>query len=103
VGPRDAGAIALLADDPADSKIAIDMLRDAIERYPNYGPAQSMLAFALLVSSHVGWIPEGHYYAYAAGLAQRAAELDDEDPWAHLALGYLAFAARRTEAAVREY
>jgi TolB-like protein/Flp pilus assembly protein TadD len=87
----------------ADSKIAIDMLRDAVERYPNYGPAQSMLAFALLVSSHVGWIPEGHHYAYAAGLAQRAAELDDEDPWAHLALGYLAFAARRTEAAVREY
>ena len=80
------------------------MLRDAIERYPDYGPAQSMLAFALLVSKFtVGWIPEGHHYAYAAGLAQRAAELDDEDPWAHLALGYLAFAARRTEAAVREY
>jgi TolB-like protein len=87
----------------ADSETAIDMLREAVERYPDYGPAHSMLAFALLVSSHVGWIPEGHHYAYAAGLAQRAAELDDEDPWAHLALGYLAFTARRTDGAVREY
>ena len=51
-----------------------------MERYPDYGPAHSMLAFALLVSSQVGWVPEGHHYAYAAGLAQRAAELDDEDP-----------------------
>jgi TolB-like protein/Flp pilus assembly protein TadD len=87
----------------AETTTAIDMLREAVERYPDYGPAHSMLAFALLVSSHVGWIPEGHHYAYAAGLAQRAAELDDEDPWAHLALGYLAFTARRTEGAVREY
>ena len=85
----------------AGSQTAIDMLHEAVERYPGYGPAHSMLAFALLVSSHVGWIPEGHHYAYAAGLAQRAAELDDEDPWAHLALGYLAFTARRTEGAAR--
>jgi TolB-like protein/Flp pilus assembly protein TadD len=87
----------------ADSKTAIDMLRQAVQRYPNYGPAHSMLAFALLVSSHVGWMPEGHDYSNAAGLAYRAAALDDEDPWAHFALGYLAFTARQTDSAVREY
>ena len=39
----------------------------------------------------------------AAALAMRAAELDDSDPWAHLALGYLAHTTRRTEDAQREY
>ena len=88
----------------ADSRIAIELLRQAVERYPNYGPAHSMLAFALLVSNHLGFIPEkGHDLAYAAGLARRAAQLDDDDPWSHVALGYLAFTARQTDDAVREY
>jgi len=87
----------------AESEAAIDMLRLAVERYPNYAPAQSMLAFALLVSDHVGWAPAGKPYRLAAELAHRAAELDDNDPWAHLALGYLAFTARHTDDAVREF
>ena len=39
----------------------------------------------------------------AATLAARAAELDDSDPWAHLALGYVAHMMRRTDDAKREY
>jgi tetratricopeptide (TPR) repeat protein len=85
----------------AESKLAIEMLREAVQRYPNYGPAHSTLAFALLVSGHVGWILESQDEAYAAELAHRAAEIDDEDPWAHLALGYVAFTARQTDEAVR--
>jgi len=57
----------------------------------------------LLVSGHVGWTPESSDYEYAGALARRAAELDDDDPWAHLALGYLAFTKRHTDDAVREY
>jgi len=87
----------------AESEQAIDILRLAVQRYPNYAPAQSMLAFALLVSDHVGWAPAGKSYRLAADLAHRAAELDDSDPWAHLALGYLAFTARQTEDAVRGF
>jgi len=87
----------------AESEAAIDMLRLAVQRYPNYAPAQSMLSFALLVSDHVGWAPAGKPYRLAADLAHRAAELDDNDPWAHLALGYLAFTARKTDDAVREF
>ena len=36
-------------------------------------------------------------------LAARAAELDDSDPWAHLALGYVALSKRRTDEAVEEF
>ena len=86
-----------------ESETAIEMLRQAVQQYPDYGPAHSLLAFALLVSGHVGWIPESDDFHYAAQLAHRAAELDDEDPWAHLALGYVAFTRRQTDEAVREY
>lgn len=86
-----------------ESETAIETLREAVRRYPDYGPAHSLLAFALLVSSHVGWGPESDIFNDAAELAHRAAELDDEDPWAHLALGYLAFARRQTGETVRQY
>jgi TolB-like protein/Tfp pilus assembly protein PilF len=93
-----------------ESEVAIEMLRQAVRQYPDYGPAHSLLAFALLVSGHVGWIPESADDLYgtklahrAAELAHRAAELDDEDPWAHLALGYLAFTERQTDETVREF
>jgi TolB-like protein/Tfp pilus assembly protein PilF len=87
----------------AESEAAIGILKRAVERFPDYAPAQSMLAFALLVSDMVGWAPAGKPYRIAADLAHRAAELDDNDPWAHLALGYLAFVARKTDDAVREF
>lgn len=37
-----------------DSVTAITLLRHAVAIYPDYGPAHSLLAFALMVSSHVG-------------------------------------------------
>jgi adenylate cyclase len=87
----------------SESEIAIKMLRSAVQRHPSYGPAHSLLAFALLVSDHVGWAPESDEYGYAAELAQRAAQLDNEDPWAHLALGYVGFTRRQTDEAIKEY
>jgi TolB-like protein/class 3 adenylate cyclase len=85
------------------SETAIKLLRSAVQSYPDYGPAHSLLAFTLLMSGHMGWIPDGDDYNEAAELARRAAELDNEDPWAHVALGYLAFTNRRTDEAVRAY
>lgn len=86
-----------------ESDKTIRLLRKAVQDYPDYGPIHSLLAFALLVSGHVGWIPESEDYQYAAELAERALELDGDDPWAHLALGYLAFVKRQTGESVREY
>jgi TolB-like protein/DNA-binding winged helix-turn-helix (wHTH) protein/cytochrome c-type biogenesis protein CcmH/NrfG len=87
----------------SESEIAITILRQAVERHPNYAPAHSLLAFALLVSAHMGWIPAGGDKDAAERLAQHAVELDEGDPWAHMALGYLAFASRRTDQAVRRF
>jgi adenylate cyclase len=84
----------------AESATAIAMLRQAVERYPDYAPAHSILAFALVVSAHLGWTASANDRTFAAECALRAAELDDQDPWAHVALGYLAFTARRTDEAI---
>lgn len=93
-----------------ESLAAIELLRSAVRQYPDYGPAHSLLAFVLLVSGHVGWTTDGTGYQFsddlkreAATLAHRAAELDYDDPWAHLALGNYCFAERHTEEAEREY
>ena len=87
----------------ADGEAAIAILRRTIERYPDYGPAHSMLAFMLLLSQLTGWKREEALGKQAASFAERAAELDDSDPWAHLALGYVALSRRRTDEAVEEF
>ena len=76
----------------AEGEAAIAILKQAVERYPDYAPAHSMLAFMMLVSGYLGWsVGEREpQVKQAAALAARAAELDDSDPWAHLALGYVA-------------
>ena len=87
----------------ADIAEAVAILRHAIERYPHYAPAHSMLAFILAASSYIGSDPMGPQVSEAAPIAARAIELDDSDPWAHLALGYVAFTRRRTDEAVDEF
>jgi adenylate cyclase len=89
----------------AEGEAAIATLKQAVERYPNYAPAQSMLAFMMLVQGYLGWSAGERepLVKQAAALATRAAELDDSDPWAHLALGYVAYTMRRTDQAVEEF
>ena len=86
-----------------ETEAAINILRQAVERYPDYEPAHSILAFALLISGYLGWNAMGPRLQEAARLAARAAELDDSDPWAHLALGFVAFVRRRTNVAAEEF
>ena len=86
-----------------ESQAAIALLKQLIERHPLYAPARGMLAFVLLVSRQGGWHLMEPQITQAASLAARAVELDDADPWAHLALGFVAFTRRRTDEAVEEF
>jgi adenylate cyclase len=87
----------------SDSDTAIAILRKTVEHYPEYAPAHSMLAYVLLISRQVGWISMEPEVNEPAAIAAHAVELDDGDPWAHLALGYVAVTRRRTDAAVDEF
>jgi adenylate cyclase len=89
----------------AEGDAAIAILKQAVERYPDYAPARSMLAFMMLVSGYVGWAvgEREAQVKQAAALATRAAKLDDSDPWAYFALGYVAYTMRRTDEAIEEF
>lgn len=87
----------------ADVEAAIALLKDAVARHPDYGPAHSMLAFCLVLTGHFGYLPLFDVPKLAVDLARRAVELDDGDPWAYLALGYVAFVARQTDDAAAQY
>ena len=87
----------------AEIDAAISILKQAVERFPDYAPAHSMLAFLLLVSGYVGCNVMDQQVKQAAPFAARASELDNSDPWAHLTLGFLAFFRRRTDEAAEEF
>jgi TolB-like protein len=87
----------------AGNAAAIGILREAVRRHPDYAPAHSMLASALLLSSYVGWTAPGSEREFAAAGAERAVVLDEADPWAHMALGILALTGRDTDEAVRHF
>ncbi len=86
-----------------ENKVAVAMLKQAVERYPDYAPAHSLMAFALLVSRQVGWISMEPEVNEPAAIAAHAVELDDRDPWAHLALGYVALTRRQTDEAINQF
>jgi Flp pilus assembly protein TadD len=62
-----------------------------------------MLAFGLVLAGHFGWLPAFSVPALAIESARRAVELDDHDPWAYLALGYIAFVERRTDESIAQF
>src|SRR5919201_1780947 len=57
----------------ADGEGAISILRHAIQLYPDYAPARSMLAFAMLLLGYLGYIEP--QVEEATALATRAAEI----------------------------
>ena len=86
-----------------DSATAIGMLEQATEKFPEYAPARSMLAFALLFSGQMGWSSLAAIQERAASLAKDAVSIDEQDAWGHIALGYMHALNRDSAEAVREF
>jgi TolB-like protein/Flp pilus assembly protein TadD len=80
-----------------DFEAAIDGLQHAVEAYPEYAPARSLLAFTLLFAVHMGWLARAQALGPGHEHALAGTRLDDHDPWGHIALGYHALMERRTE------
>ncbi|SDS86095.1 winged helix-turn-helix domain-containing tetratricopeptide repeat protein [Bradyrhizobium canariense] len=86
-----------------DHVAAQELLQRAIAIDPNYGQAHSVLATSHMFGVHLGWAD----IVKAAPLAERAAlaaiQADNEDPWAHTALGSVCFSTRRLDDSLAEF
>ena len=87
----------------ADHDMAVAALKRAVEGYPDYAPARSLLGFGLVFAAHMGWIDRDDGLTDGRQHALRAIALDDRDPWGHIALGYWAMMERRTEESIAAF
>lgn len=87
----------------ADLLEAQNLLLEAIERDPDYALAHALLGFSYVWGAWMGWgkYPR-HQLPLAEPAARRALELDDQEPWAHLAMSTANGYARRHDEAIAE-
>jgi TolB-like protein/Flp pilus assembly protein TadD len=85
-----------------DSETALEDLGRAIAIEPDYARAHSLLAWTYITGSHMGWVSFADVFSLALESARRSVEHDGEDPWAHLALGYVHMLSRRFKPAIEE-
>jgi len=86
-----------------DYAVAKDLLKRAIAIDPTYAQAHAVAAYLAALEVLYGWAPEERALTSAWDAAQQALLLDPDDPWVHLALGYVHQQCRRSEEAVQEY
>jgi tetratricopeptide (TPR) repeat protein len=87
----------------SDHEAAIDALHRAVDAYPDYAPARSLLGFCLVFSAHNGWIDRDQGLQAGRPHIVRAIALDDCDPWAQIALGYWSMMEWRTEESIAAF
>jgi TolB-like protein/Tfp pilus assembly protein PilF len=87
----------------ADVLAARALLNKAVLLDPSYAKAHSLLSFATTLGVHMGWDRIEDTVGAASAAAHQALQLDADDPWSHLALGYVLAWSRRAADAVPEY
>ena len=87
----------------ADHLVAQAFLEKAIAIDPEYGQALGLLASSYMFTAHMGWIDLRSAMATAERAASAAIRLDDEDAWAHVALGHVHLFARRFDDSLAEF
>jgi adenylate cyclase len=86
-----------------DSSEAQALLRKALDSDPEYAHAYSLLAWAYIFHAWMGWGDKPtELIPLARQMARTALELDEYDPWAHLALGMVYAYSRDNEQGVAE-
>jgi hypothetical protein len=86
-----------------DMLVAQALLEKAIAIDPNYGQALGVLAATHTFSAHMGWMDTATSLPIAERAALAAIRADNEDPWAHLALGYVNLFRRRFDDSLAEF
>jgi TolB-like protein/Tfp pilus assembly protein PilF len=87
----------------ADILAARVLLSKAVLLDPSYAKAHSLLSFATTLGVHMGWDKIENTVGTASAAAHQALQLDADDPWSHLALGYVLAWSRRAADAVPHY
>jgi adenylate cyclase len=81
---------------------AQELLQKAIVLDPSYALAYALLSFVTTLGVHMGW-DRVNVLASAWDNAHKALQLDADDPWAHLALGYVLVWRKQVPDALVEY
>jgi TolB-like protein len=84
-----------------DNAAAQALLEKAVAIDPNYGRALGLLAYSHTFGAQMGW-EDVKAMPVAERAAQAAILADSEDPWAHLALGYVYQFTRRFDESLAE-
>src|SRR5262249_4431550 len=85
-----------------DNVVAQALLEKATRIDPNYGHALGLLAASYMFSAHMGWADMATVVPVAERAALAAVLADNEDPWAHFALGCVHLFARRFDGSLAE-
>src|SRR5579862_766609 len=85
----------------SDNAVAQALLEKAVVIDPNYGRALGLLAYSHTFGAQMGW-EDVAAMPVAKRAAQAAILVDSEDPWAHLALGYVYQFTRRFDESLAE-
>jgi TolB-like protein len=89
--------------DEAQNVAARANLQRAIEIDTDYPRAHSLSAVALMTGAHMGWLTASDVVPLAHAQARRSIAKDSDDPWGHLALGYVHMLSRSAALAVDEF
>jgi TolB-like protein len=85
-----------------DNVVAQALLEKATAIDPGYGQAHGLLAASHTFSAHMGWADMAAVAPAAERAAHAAILADDDDPWAHYALGCTHLFARRHDDSLAE-
>jgi TolB-like protein/cytochrome c-type biogenesis protein CcmH/NrfG len=86
-----------------DNVVAQALLEKATAIDPNYGQALGLLAASHTFSAHMGWADMATVVPIAERAALAAIRADNEDPWAHYALGSVCLFTRRFDDSLAEF